>query len=76
MGKDLREMIRAPEIGSAVMISKMLYVKDRQGNILFLLPCDDLLGYTPTSITVRVAAHALTYNNMGSQTNIETIRNH
>lgn len=69
-------MIRAPEIASATMIQKVAYVYDHKGNMLFLLPCDAILGYTGTSITVRLAAHALTYNNMGAQQAIATIRNH
>lgn len=67
-------MIRAPEIASAVMIGKVVYAYDQRGNILFILPCDGLLGYTGRTITVRLAQHALTYNNMGSQINLQTIR--
>ena len=67
-------MIKAPEIASAVAIGKVTYVYDHQGNILFLMPSDGLLGYTPTTVTVRQGSHALTYNNMGSQTLMQTIR--
>lgn len=77
--KPLREispMIRAPEIASVVMIQKIAYVYDQRGNILFLLPCDAILGYTGTSVTIRQAAHAFTYNNMGTQTTMQTIRSH
>jgi hypothetical protein len=69
-------MIRAPEIASVTMIQKIAYAYDQRGNILFLLPCDGILGYTGTSVTIRQGAHALTYNNMGSQTTMQTIRNH
>jgi len=66
--------MRAPDIDTVLTMGKVVYVKDRQGNILFILNADALLGYTPSSVTVRVNHHALTYNNMGSQTQIATIR--
>lgn len=67
-------MIRAPEIASAVAIGKTIYVYDNRNNILFILTADALLGYTSTTVTVRLGAHALTYNNMGTQTMLQTIR--
>jgi hypothetical protein len=75
MSKQLREIapMRAPEIASAVMIGKVVYVYDHRSNILFIMPCDALLGYTATTLTVRLAAHALTYNNMGTQIGLQTI---
>jgi hypothetical protein len=75
--KHLREiapMIRAPEIASAVAIGKTIYVYDVRGNILFILNADNLLNYTGTTITVRLGQYALTYNNTGTQINLQTIR--
>lgn len=69
----LREMIRAPEITNAVMIGKTAYVYNGS-NILFLLPCDKIMGYTGTAITIRLAKHSITYNNMGMQTTVQTLR--
>jgi len=66
--------MRAPEIASAVMIGKTVYVYDSRGNILFIVTANGLLGYTATTLTIRLAHHALTYNNMGAQINIQTIR--
>jgi hypothetical protein len=81
MSKTLREIapnrsvaMRAPDIASVMMIHKVAYVYDQRGDILFLMPCDALLGYTGGTVTVRQGSHALTYNNMGSQTLIQTIR--
>jgi hypothetical protein len=76
MGKHLREItaMRAPEISSAVWINKLVYVKDNRDNILFLLPADKLLGYTSTSVTIKQGTYALTYNNMGTQVSLQTIR--
>jgi hypothetical protein len=67
-------MIRAPEIASAVMIGKVVYAYDHRGNVLYILTADGLLGYTATTLTVRLGSHALTYNNMGTQISIQTIR--
>jgi len=68
--------MRAPEIASAVYTkaNKTIYVYDARGNILFILTADDLLGYTQSTLTARLGHHALTYNNMGTQINIQTIR--
>lgn len=79
--KTLREIthgkvnaMRAPEIATAYSIGKTIYVKDKQGNILFILTADQLMGYTSTTVTIRLGNHALTYNNMGTQQTIQTIR--
>ena len=69
-----QEMIKAPEIAIATMLGKTIYVKDKQGNILFILTADQLLGYTATTITVRLGSYSQTYNNMGSQINLQTLR--
>ena len=68
--------MRAPEIASAIFTanSKVVYVYDARGNILFIQTADALLGYTATTLTVRLGHHALTYNNTGTQINLQTIR--
>jgi hypothetical protein len=76
MSKHLREItnMKAPEIANAVPIGKTVYVYDNRGNILFIISADALLGYTGSSLTVRLGSYALTYNNMGTQTTIQTLR--
>lgn len=73
--KTLREisMIRAPQITNAIMNNKVCYVYSGE-NILFILNCDGLLGFTGSSITVRQGHHAISYDNIGVQRSIATIR--
>lgn len=62
------------QIASVITIGKVVYVQDHHGGILFLITCDGLLGYTPTSVTVRLKSDAVTYDNLGRQQNIQTLR--
>jgi hypothetical protein len=55
-------------------LGKVCYVYDDRNNVLLLMNCDQLLGYTPSNVTVRIGANALTYDINGRQLNLVTLR--
>jgi hypothetical protein len=67
--KELREL----PITSAIKISTNAYVYSGQ-NVIFIVPADDILNWTASTVTVRLKQLLVTYNNMGSQTSLVPLK--
>ena len=59
-------------IGSVIQKGKWIYVYDEKGHQLFdklvgNKPCDGLVGYTSTTVSIRKGDWIFTYNEKGRQ---------
>lgn len=53
-------------IGSAMQKDSYIYVYDERGNTLYTKPGDALVGYTGSTVTIRIGSYLYTYDERGN----------